>query len=386
MVKPTGIVGLLTPSGISADKSASEFFKRIATEGHLAAFFDFENKKVFFPDVDSRFKFCAYIAGGKDRTFPHSEMAFFLHDVEEIKEEGRIRTREELEKEGCYPVEENRLKRGDEVYVPLYVGRMIHHYDHRSASVEVNEENLHNPALSAKITSGQLQDPSFFPKPQFYVNQDFIKLPAKLHFAMAFRDIARSTDMRTFINTLVPRSASGNKLPLLLPENDDIEAYIGYAPLLTANLSSFVFDYVARQKVQSTAMNWYIVEQLPLIPKGTFQRPTWKGHRGEFIREQVLHLTHTASDMEPFARALGFSGPPFQWDEAERRHRRAKLDALFFFNLYGIDEYDADYILSTFPIVRKQDESDHGRFLTRDLILAYMRALRVGDTEVRVVV
>ena len=58
-------------------------------------------------------------------------------------------------------------------------------------------------------------------------------------------------------------------------------------------------------------------------------------------------------------------------------------DALFF-NLYGIDEYDADYILSTFPIVRKQDESDQGRFLTRDLILAYMRALRVGETEVRV--
>ena len=38
----------------------------------------------FFPDVDSRFKFCALIFGGEERIFPETECAFFLHDTEKI--------------------------------------------------------------------------------------------------------------------------------------------------------------------------------------------------------------------------------------------------------------------------------------------------------------
>ena len=64
LVKPTGIVGLLVPSGIASDKSASAFFKTISTKGRLSALLDFENKKAFFPDVHASFKFCALIAGG----------------------------------------------------------------------------------------------------------------------------------------------------------------------------------------------------------------------------------------------------------------------------------------------------------------------------------
>jgi hypothetical protein len=49
--------------------------------------------------------------------------------------------------------------------------------------------------------------------------------------------------------------------------------------------------------------------------------------------------------------------------------------------LYGIEEEDAAYILSTFPIVQRQDEQQYGYYRTKDLILGYMKALRVGDTE-----
>ena len=75
---------------------------------------------------------------------------------------------------------------------------------------------------------------------------------------------------------------------------------------------------------------------------------------------------------------LGHEGAPFEWDEEDRRHRIARLDALFF-HLYGIKRDDAEYILETFPIVREQDEKAHGRFLTKDLILAYMNAVAAGD-------
>ena len=83
LVKPDGIVGLLTPSGIYADKTAARFFKSVSTSGRVGGMFDFENRRLgtdlppFFPDVDSRFKFCALIFGGEERRFAETECAFF---------------------------------------------------------------------------------------------------------------------------------------------------------------------------------------------------------------------------------------------------------------------------------------------------------------------
>ena len=71
---------------------------------------------------------------------------------------------------------------------------------------------------------------------------------------------------------------------------------------------------------------------------------------------------------------------PFVWDEEERRHLRARLDALYF-HLYGLTREDAEYVLDTFPIVRREDEAAFDSYRTRDLILAYMNALSAGDTE-----
>ena len=99
----------------------------------------------------------------------------------------------------------------------------------------------------------------------------------------------------------------------------------------------------------------------------------------------MLLLTYTAHDMAPFARDLGYEGPPFIWNEEERRHLRARLDALYF-HLYGLNRDDAGYVLDTFPIVRREDKAAFGRYRTRDLILAYMSALAAGDTETEVAV
>ena len=59
-------------------------------------------------------------------------------------------------------------------------------------------------------------------------------------------------------------------MPLLLPY--DYEFDINTTACLAANLNSMPFDYVVRQKVQGTAMNWYIVEQLPVIAPDDYDR------------------------------------------------------------------------------------------------------------------
>ena len=89
LTKPDGIVGLLTPSGIYADKTAARFFKSVSTSGRVGGLFDFENRKIFFPDVHASFKFCALIFGGEERRFADTECAFFLHDTAAVHDPDR---------------------------------------------------------------------------------------------------------------------------------------------------------------------------------------------------------------------------------------------------------------------------------------------------------
>ena len=46
LIKPNGFVGLLTPSGIYADKTAARFFKSVSTSGRVGGLFDFENRRL----------------------------------------------------------------------------------------------------------------------------------------------------------------------------------------------------------------------------------------------------------------------------------------------------------------------------------------------------
>ena len=88
ILKPDGMVGLLTPSGIASDKTASKFFKGVATEGRLKALYDFENKKVFFPDVHASFKFCIFVASPSPIDKP-AKCAFYLHNIVELDDPER---------------------------------------------------------------------------------------------------------------------------------------------------------------------------------------------------------------------------------------------------------------------------------------------------------
>ena len=465
LVKPQGVVGLLTPSGIASDKTAAPFFKGVATTGRLKALYDFENRRTrynadpFFPDVDSRFKFCAMISSPK-RTFEKAMCAFFLQDVSELNDpdrcfplsaedfarvnpntgtapifrtrrdaaltteiygrlpvlvdrsdggeakawpvkyatmfhmtsdSGLFRTREELEeKEKAYPTGGNTWHNVEGDWLPLYVGRMIHQFDHRAASVSVNAENLHNAAFSEAVTSTQKADRDFIPTPQYWINAENVDFPKGLDWIISFRDIARATDVRTIISTISPKAGYGNKLPLLIPT--DIEAYRKSASLLAGNLNAFVFDFVARSKIHSTSVNWYLFEQLPVVPAATYATVKFgKKTAGELIRAIVLELTYTAHDMAPFAKDMGYVDkagqvlPPFIWDDERRLELRAKLDAVYF-HLYGVTKRDdIRYIYSTFPIVEAAEKERYGGvYRSLELCLAWVNALSAGAPDAKI--
>ena len=183
------------------------------------------------------------------------------------------------------------------------------------------------------------------------------------------------------IAAMIPKTAVGNTLPLLTAMDDDIEGYKNNAALLLGCLNSFAYDFVARQKIQGQHLNLYVVEQIPIIALDRYDRKFGSKTAREVVEGHVMHLTYTSHDMEPFARDMGYNGQPFKWDPEERRHLRARLDALYF-HLYGISNDDAEYILSTFPIIRREDEAEFGRYRTSEMIIAYMNALAAGDSDV----
>ncbi len=448
LVKPDGIVGLLTPSGIYADKTAAKFFKSVSSAGRVAGLFDFENRKIFFKDIHASFKFCALIFGGEQRRFHETRCAFFLRDTATINDPERcfplspedfarvnpntgtapvLRTRrdaeitrriyerhpvlvdrsgdierkvwqikyrqglfhslndsalfhtaEQLESDGFYPVKSNRWKKRNELYLPLFEGKTVQAFDHRAASISTHGENLFRPGQPVPTLIEQHQDPYFTAMPRFWVNQQERTATQHEQYLLTFKEITAATNVRTMIATVVPRVGCSDTLAVLLPEKDRFSAHD--MACLLANLNTFGFDYIARQKVPSTHIKLYIIEQLPVISTDGYERRFDEKTARELVRDHVLRLTYTAHDMAPFARDLGYDGPPFIWNEEERRHLRARLDALYF-HLYGLDREDAAYILDTFPIVRKQDKAAFGHYRTRTMILAYMNALAAGDTE-----
>ena len=314
-------------------------------------------------------------------------------------------TREDLEAEG-FQLQGNRFVRGEEMYLPLYEGRMIHHFDHRRASVGVQEETTFRSGVTVETTESEHQDSLFASLPRSWIRRDTVETNVPDGYDrgwfFGFKDVTSSTNERTFICSLTPRTAVGNKVPLLLTQQS--------APLvlgLIGNQSSLVFDYATRQKIGGVSLNFYIVEQLPVHSPERYTPELLK-----YIVPRVLELTYTAWDLAAFAddvwsessaalqdtieaqwkdnvkatdgghreaqppewvehseqAAEHFPHEPFLWDDGRRAHLRAELDGLYG-HLYGLEREELSYILDTFPIVKRKDEAEHGEYRTKRLVL-----------------
>ena len=255
---------------------------------------------------------------------------------------------------------------------------MVQMYDHRAAAVVVNEDNIMRAAQQEDI-NGELKTQSDrYPVPQYWVSKSDVMLSFDGQWVIAYKSVTAPTNMRTMIAAMLPECGVGNSMAMLLPQHECQTDYSRWAPLLLANLCSFSFDFALRQKVQGQNLNWFIVEQAPVIAPTDFDTRIAGGSIADFVREQVLRLTYTAHDLKPYAQAMGYDGEPFQWDEMDRKQRMAALDALFM-HLYGIEADDASYILDTFPIVREQDTATYGSYLTKELVLAGMAKIAAGQ-------
>ncbi len=437
IICPTGRVGCILPSGIATDDTNKLFFQDVGESRALVSLYDFENAAGIFPGVHRSYKFCLLTLAGNARLVKiGSEFAFFLHAVGELLEKERrftlsaddialinpnsrtcpvfrsqrdadltksiyrrlpvlirkspyeenpwnvklstmfhmtndaelFHSHEQLEADGWNLIGNVFYKEGDS-YLPLYEGRLGHQFNHRFASQP-------NGRLS-EVTIDQRANPGFSVEPQYWVSlteaeQRFERYRTKCKSGLlGFRRVARNTDERTSIASLLPWGAASYGWILVLgPDALDLL-------LLLGTFNSFPFDYLLRNALSQPSIPQGTFEQIPCPPPDAFTPAT-----RQMLLPQLLELTYTAWDLEPFAKDCGYDGSPFRWDEERRFLLRCELDAAYF-HLYGIERDDVDYIMETFPIVKRKDEQQFREYRTRRVILEIYdemkRAMDAGE-------
>lgn len=308
--------------------------------------------------------------------------------------------------------------------VSLYEAKMVYHFDHRYETFEGATRAQLNVGSLPQPSAEQKQDPSLCVRPRYWVSK--AELNGRLErwnregteliwrwerdWLLAFRDVTSAVVERTSIFSLLPRVGVGNNAPLAILDKDTAT----FVCCLLGNLNSLAFDYVTRQKIAGSHMNFFFVNQLPVLAPDSFLPADI-----EFIAPRVLELVYTAWDIKPFADDLwrvsderlrgltrsqweenqtttaghefnppewaeiaedGIPLAPFKWDEGRRAQLRAELDA-YYALLYGLtrdelryildpkDVYGQDFPGETFRVLKEKEEKRFSEYRTRRLVL-----------------
>lgn len=282
---------------------------------------------------------------------------------------GLFRTRRQLEEAGARREGVNWVEPSGQRWVPLYEAKLVHQFDHRWATYEDDGETTRD------VTAAEKADPGFEPSPRYWVPEPEVeaRLRAKgwsRGWLLGWRDITNATNERTVIAGVVPRRGAGDTFLLMFSE-----ANPRYVACILGDQNSIVHDFVARQKIGGTHLKYHTKKQIPNLCPSSYMEP-----RLAFILPRVLELTYTSWAMQPFARDLGYEGPPFPWDEERRARLRAELDA-YYACLYGLTRDELRYLLDpkevmggdwpseAFKVVKKNELKKYGEYRTGRLVL-----------------
>lgn len=431
VINSKGRSGIVIASGIATDFYNQDFFQSIMERKQLASLYDFENREGLFPAVHRMYKFSLLTLTGEALPAHEADFAFYLTNLDHLQEDERhftlsdeeiellnpntktcpifrskkdaeltkklykkhpvlireredgedenpwgiefkqglfnmtsdsnlFRTEEELLDEG-YELDGNIFVRGDERCLPLYEGKMIWQYDHRFAEFDKEAKGYGTRELSIE----EHNNPRYEPKPRYWVGEDEVKSSLSEYdydWFLGFRRITNANNMRCAVFSIFPGFAAGDTIPILSSISSPNKAII-----LNVITSSFIFDYISRQKIGGVHMDFHFVKQFITPHPERIDNNVMSNTK---ITDSAFKLTYTSYSLKPFAEDLGYDGPPFQWNPEERMHLKTELDAIVA-HLYGVSRDELDYIMETFPIVKKHDMKEFGEYRTKELILKY---------------
>jgi hypothetical protein len=296
-----------------------------------------------------------------------------------------FKNKTELERQG-FVQSGNHFARKAETYLPLYEAKMMTLYSHRHG--DFNDTGNSRAHVLPTIPVERLQNCSYVPEPFYWVSSSEIDQAVReinwpFRWLLGWRKITDSrASARTLIFSLLPYFGVGDSLNLMFPKELSRKTlYTG----LVANISSLIIDYVVRTKVGGLNLNYFAMKQFPVFAPEFYSEADVV-----FICPRVLELTYTAADLTPWARDLGYDGPPFKCDEDRRANLRAELDA-WYARAYGLTRDELRYILDpadvkgpdypseTFRVLKKNEIARFGEYRTARLVLGAWNRLERGE-------
>ncbi|SFL06607.1 N-6 DNA Methylase [Streptosporangium canum] len=90
IIAPMGRLGCIAPTTIATGAGAQYLFSDLTRRGAIASLYDFENRKPLFVGVHSSYKFCLLSLTGRGLREPVAEFAFFLEEIGDLDDVGRV--------------------------------------------------------------------------------------------------------------------------------------------------------------------------------------------------------------------------------------------------------------------------------------------------------
>ncbi|TAG95808.1 MAG: ATP-binding protein [Oscillatoriales cyanobacterium] len=376
LLRRGGECGIVIPSGIYTDLGTKQLREMLFSQTKVTGLFCLENRKNIFEGVDSRFKFVVltFEKGGITNEFPSAFMRLDVDELQrfpsadslqinvelvrklspdslsvmEFKNEGDIRIAEKMlqfpllgeQIEGKWNLRltaEFHMTNDSHLFkqeagkgrLPLYEGKMIHQFTHLWGQPKywINEDEGRKALLKRNETDiGQKLDYQTY--------------------RLAFRDIARNTDSRTMIMTMLPREVFCNhKLPTaVIRYSEQLKPDCQAELFFMSVMNSYVIDCAFRQRV-TTNLTFFFIYQMPVPRLTSGDKYFWD------IVQRAAKLICTAPEFDELAQEVGLnSHREGVTDETERAQLRAELDGIIA-HLYELTEAEFAYVLTTFPIV-----------------------------------
>jgi hypothetical protein len=285
--------------------------------------------------------------------------------------------------------------------LPLYEAKLIGQFDHRAGTFAgISSDVMYKMHAGTKqLTPTERTDPCCRIAPRYWIRgKDVPEKARESGWIACFRNaISSVADSRSFVSVILPTCGVGNSL-ICLETNEGPRATL----FMVSLFNSFTLDYVLRQKATGGNASYFIVKQLPVpTPEAARTAPRWCAvPLIDWIAARTLELSAVTWDLSAVTPACNYGDiPPFVWDEGRRFLLRCELDAAFFHLYLGMPrEWDkqgskqlleyfptprdaVEYIMETFPIVKRKDEEQYGEYRTKLQILdIYDRMQHAMDT------
>jgi len=347
IINQKGRSGIIIPTGISTDESASDFFADLISNERIYNLVGFENEEFIFPGIANVVRFCLFTILGHMKSVQTPIFAYHLRNMGHLSQKERFfkLTKNDIELfnpetktspifrtikdmtlcekiyrelpvlsglisninsfkvelfQGLFNITSDSkmfISTPSPNYLPLYESKFIWHFDYRFGSHDLKDKMKGKGGRGLPdMPIEYLEDPNYSIVPQYWVPSEETnkRVPDKWDkkWLFVYRRIGNFKLERTMVSAIIPKYGVGDSSNLIFTDSKDFMKLL----LIYTNFNSLVYDYTLRQKVAGSNLSQFFIRQNPVLPINKYSN-----NEKSFIVQNTLELVYTSWEIKTFA-------------------------------------------------------------------------------------